>query len=65
MWEFIKCTVQTLNAQLLQRFTDHQRVGVAPLQIDRVNGVEGSGKEVLKGKGGGIIGDMNAHGGVN
>ncbi len=26
MWEFIKCTVQTLNTQLSQRFTDHQRV---------------------------------------
>ncbi len=26
MWEFIKFTVQTLNAQLLQRYTDHQRI---------------------------------------
>ncbi len=26
LWEFIKFTVQTLNAQLSERFTDHQRV---------------------------------------
>ncbi len=27
MWEFIKFTVQTLNAQLSERLTNHQRVG--------------------------------------
>ncbi len=32
MWEFIKFTVQTLNAQLSERFTDHQR-GINPPKI--------------------------------
>ncbi len=36
LWEFIKFTVQTLNAQLSERFTDHQRVMFSHLHANKL-----------------------------